>query len=69
MSINLFKKKDFFDFCFKHPCYFMSQFQRGVIFILFKKDNCFPSHINLFCQILLCEVKSGPVFLDSVIHF
>lgn len=69
MLKNLFKKKDFFDFCFKHLRYVMCKFQRGVVFILFKKDNCLTSHINLFCKILLCEVESCPVFLYPVIHF
>lgn len=53
----------------KGLCHLMGQFQGGVVFPLFKKQYCFPSHTHHFCQFLLRQIVSGSEFLYTGFHF
>ena len=66
---NLFKLKNFFNSCIKYARNVMSESERGIILILFKKNYCLSPDIYLFCQIFLGKIESGTEFFNPVIHF
>ncbi len=46
----------------------MSQLKGGIVFVFLQEDDCFTAYINLPGQVILRQVVTGPVFLDTVIH-
>ena len=41
----------------------------GIVFSLFKKDDCLPADSYLFCKIFLSQGKPGAVLFNPCLHF
>ena len=66
---GLCKNKNLFNGHSKYPGDIMRQFQRWIVFILFKKNNGLSSHVHFPGQIVLCKIMTRPEFPDTVSHF